>query len=81
MSETGEIGPTDQSPEASTKRFEARQKHRESTKGQVASAARHAEQLLDEEQKRQEASPEPDIVEEKRFLGIPITKVRKWFKK
>ena len=43
MEKTNEIGPFNKSPEASMKRFEARQKHKESTEGKVIAAARDAE--------------------------------------
>ena len=82
MSETGEIGPFDKSSEASVKRFEARQEHKESTEGQVISAARFAEIDNKEEQEvsQKEEQELPDVLEHKTFWGIPTTKIQKWFK-
>lgn len=87
MSEEGpsmsEIGPMDNSPEASEKRFEARQKHKETTKGDVMWAANLESTMnkIDAKEARKK-DLEPDSVEEHSILGgLLKKKVKKWNKK
>ena len=87
MEKTNEIGPFNKSPEASIKRFEARQKHQESTEGKVISAAREAKHHIERDIERdiyvkeKEDRETPDVVKKKNFWGFPLGTVEKWIKK
>lgn len=80
---SGEIGPINNAPEASVKRFEARQEFRKSTEGQVVAGARFAEAGLKSEREKAaaEAASTPDVIEKRSIFGIPLATVSRWFKK
>jgi hypothetical protein len=85
MTEPGstEIGPTNNSPGSSLKRFKARQEFHHSSEGQFVSTIRETETHLKarDEKAATEAKNAPDVIEKRSFLGIPLATVRKWFKK
>jgi hypothetical protein len=75
-----EIGPTNNSPEASQQRFEARQAYPNTPEGKSAALAKDMEHAI-KTIGMPKASVPPDVIEEKTFLGIPVSKVKKWFKR
>lgn len=76
-----DIGPLNNTADASVKRFEARQAHRKSTEGKVIAAVREEESTDRKNQKN--AEPVPDVVEKQTSHGAifdKITWVEKWKK-
>jgi len=75
-------GPFDNSADTSVARFEARQKHYESVEGQVAAGQRlfaAEDKLAKAEEANQE--PKPTHISVIELLGLPIAKIKEWFRK
>lgn len=82
MAEENSIGPTDRTAEASVKRFEARQKHKESSEGQLISTVRRSEKYVEKEESEKPKEPDKVEVEEGGgFLGLRRVVKKTWFKK